>query len=307
MQLEYRANGKLLLTAEYYVLHGSEALVLPTWFGQNLVVKTGERTGKNHILWTAKESGETWFSAVFDTNLNTLETSDEEKAEFLKNILKNLQILSPGCFDKLLLYTFTTHIDFHRMWGLGSSSTLIRLLADWAGVDPYLLHARVSSGSGYDIAAAGTNEVFIYRRNGEKISVRSVALSEALTEMMYFVYLGRKEPTEQALNHYRLKGLPSKQEVEHMSALTRKFAGAANISELSRIVKKHENMVADRIGSEPVKKRLFNDYPFPVKSLGAWGGDFVLFLNPEGEEVLRNYLKTKNLNTCLKYTELAKR
>jgi hypothetical protein len=37
----FYSNGKLLLTGEYVVLDGAEALALPTRFGQNLKVKQG--------------------------------------------------------------------------------------------------------------------------------------------------------------------------------------------------------------------------------------------------------------------------
>jgi hypothetical protein len=35
----YYSNGKFLLTGEYLVLDGAEALALPTRFGQNLLVQ----------------------------------------------------------------------------------------------------------------------------------------------------------------------------------------------------------------------------------------------------------------------------
>ena len=39
MEKTYYSNGKLLLTGEYVVLDGAEALAVPTRFGQNLTVK----------------------------------------------------------------------------------------------------------------------------------------------------------------------------------------------------------------------------------------------------------------------------
>ena len=36
----FHANGKLLLTSEYYVLEGAKALALPTQLGQNLIVNS---------------------------------------------------------------------------------------------------------------------------------------------------------------------------------------------------------------------------------------------------------------------------
>jgi hypothetical protein len=41
-----------------------------------------------------------------------------------------------------------------------------------------------------------------------------------------------------------------------------------------------------------------------VKSLGAWGGDFVLLTNSRTKEELMGYLKTKNINTVFNWEEL---
>ena len=39
MKTTYYSNGKLLITGEYLVLDGAEALALPTKFGQNLIIE----------------------------------------------------------------------------------------------------------------------------------------------------------------------------------------------------------------------------------------------------------------------------
>ena len=51
----------------------------------------------------------------------------------------------------------------------------------------------------------------------------------------------------------------------------------------------------------PVKKRLFPDYPGSIKSLGAWGGDFILATGTESE---REYFKEKGYTTLRSYREL---
>ena len=42
MTKEFYSNGKLLLTAEYLVLDGAQALALPTQLGQKLIVTDGK-------------------------------------------------------------------------------------------------------------------------------------------------------------------------------------------------------------------------------------------------------------------------
>jgi hypothetical protein len=51
----------------------------------------------------------------------------------------------------------------------------------------------------------------------------------------------------------------------------------------------------------PVKERLFDDYFGAVKSLGAWGGDFVL---ATGDKTTPAYFKKKGYSTVLTYKEM---
>jgi hypothetical protein len=52
-----------------------------------------------------------------------------------------------------------------------------------------------------------------------------------------------------------------------------------------------------------VKEKRFADYPFAIKSLGAWGGDFILAC---GDENTPKYFKDKGFDTVLSYAELIK-
>ena len=45
MNFSTKANGKLLLTAEYFVMDGATALALPTRFGQQLSAKDADKAG----------------------------------------------------------------------------------------------------------------------------------------------------------------------------------------------------------------------------------------------------------------------
>jgi len=53
-----------------------------------------------------------------------------------------------------------------------------------------------------------------------------------------------------------------------------------------------------------VKEKRFADYPFAIKSLGAWGGDFIFGLS--GDENTPKYFKEKGYDTVLSYAELIK-
>jgi mevalonate kinase len=133
----YKANGKLLLTSEYYVLDGALALAVPSRFGQQMNVEAIVDEGV--LLWKSYAvDGSCWFSAIFSLpDLLCLKTSDEETAKTLHGMLHILMEHHPALFPDKGGLSFSTYLDFPREWGLGTSSTLIYMLAEWAGYDPY--------------------------------------------------------------------------------------------------------------------------------------------------------------------------
>jgi hypothetical protein len=145
MTQTYHANGKLLLTGEYFILDGAVGLALPTKFGQSLSVEASAEKG---IFWKSIDhENKVWLEVQFSESLEIISTSNNGIAETLQNILLKSQISN-------LKSQITTILDFPNDWGLGSSSTLISLLAQYANVDPYELLAKTFGGSGYDIACA---------------------------------------------------------------------------------------------------------------------------------------------------------
>ena len=134
MQTFY-SHGKLLISAEYAVLDGALALALPTKFGQSLKV---EPTHKNTIHWKSiSNEGVVWFEAEFtiDVDLKVSTTDTSTIAQRLLQVLDALQQLNPTHFEAHKGYILTSTLEFPENWGLGSSSTLINNLAQWAQVD----------------------------------------------------------------------------------------------------------------------------------------------------------------------------
>jgi hypothetical protein len=67
------------------------------------------------------------------------------------------------------------------------------------------------------------------------------------------------------------------------------------------LMEKHENLLSDVLQEQPVKQRLFPDYFGMIKSLGAWGGDFVL---ATGDEKTMAYFKGKEYSTVIPYSRM---
>ena len=154
------SSGKLLITGEYLVLDGAEALALPLSCGQSLNYK---ETTNNLIKWNSYDlKGNIWYSAIIDkNNLKVIESSDDNISKRLHGILKSIRNYNPE-FLTQNGYDIKTKLNFDKDWGLGSSSTLISNLSKFADVDPYIILNETFGGSGYDIACSNLNQPIIY-------------------------------------------------------------------------------------------------------------------------------------------------
>ncbi len=316
----FHAHGKLLLTAEYFVLDGALALALPVRLGQKLEIgKLGnweiedsrQKIGDNNLHWRSlDEKGECWFEAKFDLeNFDFLEETDPAIAERLQKILQEARNLNPA-WSPITNHQslITSQLQFPRLWGLGTSSTLIHLVAKWAQIDPFELSARTFGGSGYDIACAGADGPILYRLEGGKPQFEGCDFNPSFHNSLYFIYLGKKQDSREGIRNYRLRiadcGLGAQEAVNKVSDLTKRFLAAQTLGEFEGLIREHEALVAETIGLPRAKSLFFNDFWGEIKSLGAWGGDFVLATSDRPAEETRRYFNEKGFEVFLPYDEL---
>ena len=67
------------------------------------------------------------------------------------------------------------------------------------------------------------------------------------------------------------------------------------------ILDQHETLMARILNQTPVKKLLFEDFKGSIKSLGAWGGDFVL---ASGDHQSPHYFKQKGFHTVIPFNQM---
>ena len=65
-----------------------------------------------------------------------------------------------------------------------------------------------------------------------------------------------------------------------------------SLSDFEKLITEHEAMIASMIGLPRIKDVFFADYVSEIKSLGAWGGDFVL---ATGDSSTPEYFRQKRL------------
>ena len=300
----YRANGKLLLTGEYLVLHGAVALALPTKLGQTLTVETCHGAS---LHWSAFKPDGPWFSATLNPRtLEILDTTDPSKASKLSQILQAVQELNPSAFEPGL--HFETHLEFDPSWGLGSSSTLISNLAQWAGVDPYVLLKKTFGGSGYDIACAQSDKPIFYWLSGDQPYSQSVDFNPPFADKLFFVYQGQKQSSSKEVKafnqHWAQADLTT--EMQTISELSRALPTITYFEDFCTLLQVHENMLSRCLNREPVQQQ-YPDFNGTLKSLGAWGGDFLLAATEMSQDEVRAYFRSKGfspLNPIFRYQDL---
>ena len=136
---KYYSNGKLLLTGEYVVLDGALSLAVPTKQGQSLTIESIEEP---KIIWTSlDELGNTWFENTFFMEQITSDFSNPSNAisERVIQILNAVKTLNPDFLNTNNGFKITTSLTFPKNWGLGTSSTLINNVAQWANVDAFVI------------------------------------------------------------------------------------------------------------------------------------------------------------------------
>jgi mevalonate kinase len=302
----YFAHGKLLLTAEYFVLDGAPAVAAPTRFGQWLEV--GRTDDPHTLLWQSLDhKGEPWFSANWAWQADALaplqpsnETADRLQLLFAEALRQN-----PQCLHLLKGAAVTTGLEFPRHWGLGTSSTLVSNLGRWLQADPWALLAAAFGGSGYDLACADAPGPILYQLRNAQPQTIHLAWRPSYAHHLFFIYLGAKQNSREGIARYRALTGARNAALGRIAELSLALLAAQTPEAAAEVLAEHEAVVGRALGLTPLGHDRFADFPGQMKSLGAWGGDFALALarTPDHEAVAR-YFTRHGLNELLGYDEM---
>lgn len=302
MKTTFYSNGKLLITGEYLVLDGARAFALPTKFGQNLIVENGSN---QEIQWKSYNFDEhLWYedSLSFTEIINNIDSKVETVKTTLINILHEAYLLNPDFINNSDGYKISTYLTFPKNWGLGTSSTLLNNIAQWTNIDAFTLLKNSFGGSGYDIACAQNNTPIIYHLEQNSPVVETVSFDPDFTQNIYFVYLNKKQSSKVAINaYYNNKNHNLAQNISDNNKITENVLNAKNVKEFAHAIEKHEIHLSNILEIQTIKETAFPDFNGVVKSLGAWGGDFVMVISKENPT---SYFAPKGYETILSYDEM---
>lgn len=297
--MKFYSNGKLFILGEYYVLEGAKVFALPTKFGQYLSVFPIQ---SNTLSWKSYDAGgSVWYNdefAIQDILERNVSSSDKIRNTLI-DILHEAHLMNSSVLTKG--YIVETELTFPRNWGLGTSSTLINNIAQWFEIDAFELLDRSFGGSGYDIACAQHNVPITYQKNGSKVTVEEVSFNPSFKEHLYFVYLNQKRDSKEAIANFRKKQKDLTDEIQEVSQMTDQLFAIDHLDEFISFFKTYEANLGAVLEVLTIQEQLFSDFEGLVKSLGGWGGDFVLVASQHNPEL---YFKNKGYEVIIPYTDM---
>ena len=90
-------------------------------------------------------------------------------------------------------------------------------------------------------------------------------------------------------------------DIEDISQITHKIINCEKQNEFDDLLTDHEEVMSRILEIPKIETKCFEGLPFKVKSLGAWGGDFIL---ATGNEDTPDYFKQKGFETVIPYQDL---
>ena len=220
----------------------------------------------------------------------------------MTTILHEAYVMQPAFITTSKGYQITTELSFPKKWGLGTSSTLINNIAQWLEIDAFELLKTSFGGSGYDIACAQNNNPIIYKLQKGKPKVENVNFHPDYTDTLYFVYLNKKQNSKTAIANYQNnKATDLEKSIATINKITTEVLQAKTVTTFGHALEKHEAEMSSILETTTVKETFFPDFNGQVKSLGAWGGDFVMVVS---EVNPKTYFSSKGFNTILTYDEM---
>ena len=167
-----------------------------------------------------------------------------------------------------------------------------------------MLYFKTEDGSGYDVACAFADGPVEYINTPDEVSYTEVDFKPSFHKDLYFVHLGKKQDSRAGIREY-LKAVKNKASmVKSITRITEDIRDVSNLSGFENLLESHEEIIASHTGFKRVKQTTFSDYWGTVKSLGAWGGDFVLAISTKSPDATKAYFESKGCSTVIPYKEM---
>ena len=298
--MKFKSNGKLLITSEYLVMKGAMALAIPAKLDQELNVTS---TNSDFVNWKSfNKENQIWYEEKFFLDKGALIYHGEKNkmSDLIVRLFDYIHKFNNP--EKSIGNEFIWKINFNINWGLGSSSTLINNLSKWAKVNPYKLLFSVFNGSGYDIACCDKSNPIIFQKKDDYLSVSDTTFNPNFLNNLFLIFLNKKQDTQKSVQNFLETDQSLSEEINQINEIVDEIESVKDITTFESLIERHEKIIANILQMPTIQNDKFPDYNNGViKSLGSWGGDFVL---ATGDEKSVDYFEEKGFNTIRKISDL---
>ena len=137
------------------------------------------------------------------------------------------------------------------------------------------------------------------------MSAQPTQFKPPFLDQLYLVYSGKKKNSRDGIRHYREKfsAMDPTSLIQEIDSLTKAILETSSLSEFEQLIKEHEALISEALSLQPVQEQYFRDYWGQVKSLGAWGGDFILATSNREEATTRKYFREKGLTEVFAFSD----
>ena len=298
--MKFKSNGKLLITSEYLVMKGAMALAIPAKLDQELNVIS---TNSDFVNWKSfNKDNQIWYEEKFFLDKGTLIYHGEKNkmSDLIVRLFDYIHKFNKP--EKSIGNEFIWKINFNINWGLGSSSTLINNLSKWAKVNPYKLLFSVFNGSGYDIACCDKSNPIIFQKKDNYLSVSDTTFNPNFLDNLFLIFLNKKQDTQKSVQNFLETDQSLSEGINQINEIVHEIENVKDITTFESLIERHEKIIANILQMPTIQNEKFPDYNNGViKSLGSWGGDFVL---ATGDEKSVDYFEEKGFNIIRKISDL---
>jgi len=302
-----------MITGEYLVIKGAKALAVPTVLGQELQFSHNNKRKVKMVNWVSKIHGDvTWYSNQFkiEEDFEPAEQQTSERTEFIRSLLIAINNAKPEFFEEQGVYTFKTFMDFDPGWGLGSSSSLIANLALLTEIQPFelLFESSLNQGSGYDVATSFMGQPVMYHIEEEMYHwAEPIELNwKSFVSKCRLVYLNRKQDSNLEVTRFKSKwkNFEDHDTIKEINEITEKLPVVKDYEEFCTLLAQHELILSEVLKTKCIKDKLFPDFNGVIKSLGAWGGDFILACPTGSSDQAEQYFFDKGYNVVIDFSKM---
>ena len=114
--------------------------------------------------------------------------------------------------------------------------------------------------------------------------------------------MNKKQNTQKSIQNFLKTDRSLIDEINQINKIVHTIQKVKDLTTFESLIERHEKIIANLLKMPTVQNKKFPEYNYGViKSLGSWGGDFVL---ATGDEKSMDYFVEKGFNTVKKISDI---